>query len=90
MSIAAIALTCTVFLGLLSAGALLARAVRTWSKELAALRQEISALKVEMIEARGTDRLEVHTLVAKAVRDHAIACPASIHQVVSDAVKKRS
>jgi hypothetical protein len=90
MSVAAIAVTCTVFLGLLSAGALVARAVRAWAAEVAALRQEIAALRIDMERARGADRIEVHTLIADAIKSHKAECPASLHQVVADAVKRRS
>lgn len=64
---ATIALVVTISVALLTAGALVARAVRGWAGEISSLRQEIAGLRLDMERQRSAltlairDEITVHT-----------------------------
>jgi hypothetical protein len=82
MSTGAIVAACVVATALVSAGVLVAKAVRAWAKSLSELRKEIAAarlamanLKTELAEQRGKDKLEMREWVDGRLVRHAAECP---------------
>jgi hypothetical protein len=73
---AIVLLVCGVSGALLTAGGLVARAVRTWAGEVGGLRSEIADYRLEMEQARGADRLEVREVMGAELRQHVAECPA--------------
>ena len=61
---------------LVGVGVLLVRAVRAWTAENAKLREEIAALRLELVETRGALREEMRDKIEAAIDRHTERCPA--------------